>query len=549
VTRPLAPASSRALRARAKAGLVGTGMWSRKRVGAAPALPPFYRCLERGDLCSFREGVDWVFNVRLTGSLFTLKQLGIGTRVCGPKKLSMRVFSREMPGASILSMNLLYLHTHDLGNWTAVDGRPVDTPHLDALAGASLRCAKAFANAPTCSPSRAALLTGQYAHSAGMLGLAHRGFSLKHPERHLGHLLQKHGYDTALAGIQHEFHGSQPESFPYRECFGCRGRAPGETVDAFQRNRDLETASAAEGWLDQRKSDTPFFLSVGFFQPHRPLPEADDDVSFSVDTPASLPDTDGVREDFRMLKSSIRRLDQACGRVIDALKRNGFWENTIIVFTTDHGIAFPEHKCTLKDSGCQVSLFLRHPGRPETHGKQLDGLVSHVDVLPTLMDWMGFETPDFVQGRSLEACLVQGREAFREEHFGEVNFHAAYQPMRSVRTLEYLYIEHFMPELCQPLANIDDCLSKDAWMAEGGHLRNARHELYDLREDPAQERNLACDPAYGKAKEELSMRLHEWMGETEDPLLGGPLRPPPAARVNTHESTSSHEPLYEESLA
>ncbi|MCD8481323.1 MAG: sulfatase-like hydrolase/transferase [Verrucomicrobia bacterium] len=282
-----------------------------------------------------------------------------------------------------VSVNVIYLHTHDLGDWLSVYGRQVDTPNLDSLARESSLFLNAHAAAPTCSPSRVALLTGQNPHSAGMLGLAHRGFAMARPEQHLANLLQSSGYETILCGIQHEFANQSSAGFPYQEVIGQIVRQPQESHDEFQERRDREIAKAAVDWLVNHRSDKPFFLSVGFFQPHRPFPARSPiDNPDTVQLPASLPEDRRVKEDVATLRTSIRLLDTAVGMVIDALKSTEHWQNSIVLFTTDHGIAFPLHKCRLTDSGTKVALTLRHPLLPTTHGQTVPGLVSQLDVLP-----------------------------------------------------------------------------------------------------------------------------------------------------------------------
>ncbi|MGC9452076.1 MAG: sulfatase family protein [Oceanipulchritudo sp.] len=447
-------------------------------------------------------------------------------------------------------MNIVYIHTHDLGNWIPPLGRDVEAPNITALAAESTLFTNAQSAAPTCSPSRAALLTGVNPHQAQMLGLAHRGFSLTHPERHVASLLRNRGYETVLCGIQHVFSSFDVEGFPYDHVLAQIHRTETEPMESYQRRRDAEVADAASDWLRNRSGEGNFFLSVGFFQPHRPLLEADPDIKDSaVETPAILPGEDRVRGDFQSLKTSIRYLDRAVGRVVEALKESGEWDRSIILFTTDHGIAFPLHKCCLRDSGTRVVLMLRHPGLPATHGTRTDALVSHQDVLPTFLEWLGLPLPDWCEGHSLDKLMKGEVAQVREEVFAEVNYHAAYEPMRSIRTREYRLVRHFLNDGGWVLSNIDDSPAKEAWMESPSYREGVPEwELYDLRKDPEEAVNLADDPEYAEVRSQLEARLLDWMRRTDDPLLRGPLPRPADGVVNHRDSTSPHERFYEDIL-
>lgn len=426
----------------------------------------------------------------------------------------------------------------------------METPNLEALAKESMLFTNAHSAAPTCSPSRAALLTGINPHQAEMWGLAHRGFSLTHPERHLASLLRDKGYETVLCGIQHEFSSCDTDGFPYDCVLGQVHRAEEEPMETFQRRRDIEVAEAACGWLKNKSGNGNFFLSVGFFQPHRPLLEPDADLlDSSVEVPEILPGEDCVRVDFQSLKTSVRHMDLAVGKVVRALKESGEWERSIILFTTDHGIAFPLHKCCLRDSGTRVAMMLRHPEMHATHGNRTDALVCQQDVLPTFFDWLGLPVPCWCEGHSLDGLLKGEIPQVRDEVFAEVNYHAAYEPMRSIRTRRFRLVRHFLNDGGWVLSNIDDSPTKAAWMKTASCRKGVPEwELYDLEEDPCEEMNLAADPEYAEVRLQLEARLMGWMSRTEDPLLHGRLPRPTTGVINHRNSTSPHEHYYEDAL-
>lgn len=426
--------------------------------------------------------------------------------------------------------NILYLHSHDTGRYIQPYGHAVATPRLQRFAEQGVLFRQAFCAAPTCSASRAALLTGMYPHSNGMIGLAHRGARLKDYRWHLANYLRSHGYETALSGVQHEAAGEWRKELGYQVL--NHGMDPGEIT------------RQAAAFL-QRPHDRPFFLSCGFFLTHRTGKgvqwhnDADSPLGDPryVRVPAPLPDTPEIRRDFADFAVSAARLDTAMGTVIDALDRAGLAGNTLVIVTTDHGIAFPRMKCNLTDHGTGVMLMLRKPDA-FSGGQVVDALVSHVDLFPTLCDVAGLPKPEWLQGRSL-LPLLDGAPAIREEVFAEVNWHAALEPMRSVRSTRYRYIRRYAPRSGPVLPNCDDSVSKNALRAAGWDTQPLPAEaLYDVVFDPNESCNRAGDPQYAAALTEMRARLARWMRETGDPLLTGKLEPWPGMVVNPvdHES-------------
>jgi len=424
--------------------------------------------------------------------------------------------------------NILYLHSHDTGRFVQPYGHQVPTPNIQRLADQGVLFRKAFCAAPTCSASRACLLTGQYGHSNGMLGLAHRGWSLNDYQQHLVHPLHKAGYHSVLIGEQHI--AKRPDIIGFDRVV----KIPTTHVDSV--------APAAIEILSGSPPE-PFFLSVGFFETHRDFlsPPSLRDSLYSI-PPPNLPDTPETRRDMAAYKASARSLDQGVGSVLEALDAAGLAENTLIVFTTDHGLAFPGSKATLFDRGLGVMLILRGPGG-FGGGKVIDALVSHIDVYPTLCELAGISRPDFLQGTSL-LPLVSGQSSeVRQEIFAEMTWHAAYEPQRAIRTERWKYIRRFGERTTPVLANCDDSPSKTLLMELGWAERPiAFEQLYDLAFDPNEASNLAGTPAFEAIQRELSSRLQQWMVETADPLLEGDPAPPPGAEVNDPDQISATEP-------
>ena len=424
--------------------------------------------------------------------------------------------------------NILYIHSHDTGRWVRPYGYSVRTPNIQRLAEEGVLFRKAFCAAPTCSGSRACLLTGQYAHSNGMVGLAHRGFSLKDYRHHIVHTLRDLGYWSALIGEQHI--SKKPDIIGYDEVVKI---STSHTDDVVPVTLDLL----------ERASDRPFFLSVGFFETHREWfrPSSPKKANYVI-PPPNLPDAPETRLDMAAFQESARSLDRGIGAVLDALDAEGLAEDTLVICTTDHGLAFPGAKATLYDRGLGVMLILRGPGG-FTGGKASDALVSHIDLFPTVCELAGVERPEWLQGESLLPLANGEAEEVRESIFAEKTYHVAYEPERCVRTHRWKYIRRFGERTRPVLPNTDDGPSKELLLSYGwGEREIPAEQLYDLVLDPNEVNNLAEDPAHAETLEELRERLDAWMVETKDPLLDGDVPAPEGAELNDPDGLSPNDP-------
>src|SRR3954466_15540872 len=284
-----------------------------------------------------------------------------------------------------LRPNIVYMHSHDTGRHIQPYGHQVPTPNIQRLADQGLLFRQAFSAAPVCSGSRAALLTGEYSHTNGMLGLAHRGYRLADYHHHLVHPLRDAGYTSTLIGEQHV--AADPGDIGYDQIVQLRSHQASEVAPA--------AAKAI------RETTGPSFLSVGFFETHRDFfePTSARDALYSL-PPANLPDTPVTRRDMAAYQASARALDQGVGAVLGASED----DDTLVIFTTDHGLAFPGAKATLTDRGIGVLLILRGPGG--FHGGRVsDALVSQIDLFPTVCELAGVAPPAWLQGRSLMPLL------------------------------------------------------------------------------------------------------------------------------------------------
>lgn len=419
--------------------------------------------------------------------------------------------------------NILYLHSHDSGQYLQPYGHAVPTPRLQALAESGVVFRQAFAAAPACAPSRAALLTGQSAHAAGMDGLTMSGFEINCGQ-HLAAVLNNAGYVSGLAGFQHVVLDDQRDRLPYTF------RKP---------DRGHTTVGWASRFLQDRADDRqPFFLDVGFLETHRKGPDfwRDDDLPIDaryVRPPACLPDTPEVRLDWARYLASAYSLDRRVASILDALHATGLAGNTLVLFTTDHGLPFPGIKPNATEQGLAVALILAGPPVHAMRGTVNDALVWQPDLFPTICELAETPTPDWVAARSLWP-LLQGRtDRLHEAVFGEMTFHGRYDPQRTIRTNRYRLIERFDPNP-RPGQRIhdhtDEGLSRELWRRSGWFDQQVPQlQLYDLILDPGCGRNLADDPQHAAVTNDLRRQLHTWMRDTGDRLLDGPI-PLPAGR-------------------
>jgi len=413
-------------------------------------------------------------------------------------------------------MNLITIISHDLGRYLGCYGvEGVRSPNIDALAAESLTIDNAFCVAPQCSPSRAAMWTGRYPHANGVVGLCHGDFrnDLYKDEIHLAQILKQNGYTTWLHGDQHETREPARLGFDH--------------ID-----NPFFADPTADGFVQKMQSydgKQPFFAEICFFEPHRNFPKSEDIKLLPEGTsplPGYLPDLPVLREDFAAFEASIATLDRAVGQIFDAVKQAGVWEDTIVIFTADHGIPFPRAKMTLYDAGLEVPLIVRIPGGKS--GERSPATFSNIDFTPSILDLLGIPHPG---GESLHgvprADVLKGNDRQgRAEVYGEKTFHTYYDPMRCVRSCGWKLIANFerapAQETSTDFHNNAHGYPETA-LALGNTGYHPPFELYHLEADPHEDNNLAEDPACAERLRELKQRLHQWMLQTEDPLLDGPI--------------------------
>lgn len=446
--------------------------------------------------------------------------------------------------------NVLMFVPHDLGDHLGCYGhRTVRSPRLDGLAAEGVRFTSYFTATPECTSSRASMMTGVYPHQNGLMGLANFGWALHPNVPHLARRLREHGYDTRLFGVQHET-DQPPEQLGYAHVHARKDRGAPAVC-----------AELAEFLAREARQSGPWFACAGFTDVHRVWPAETVFKPDEIGVPGYLPDLPAIRADLARFHQAILTMDGAVGRALDALDAAGLAEDTIVIFTTDHGCGCPRAKATLYDPGIRIPLIARQRGRIEG-GRTLDCLAGNVDFTPTVLDCCGLPAAEGIEGRSL-LPMIEGRDpGGREAVFGELLYDVSYDPMHYARTRTHKYIRSFGvtpeeragadPAVLTNFAagqwiRVDDfdVMSGATWMAmDVDAPPPAPEELYDLAADPLEQRNLASEPGAARVLEAMRARLHGWMERTDSPLLHGHV-PPPPKQVEASHKYRPGGPMYD----
>lgn len=423
--------------------------------------------------------------------------------------------------------NIVIMVSHDTGRHISPYGiETVCTPNAEKLAREGILFRNSFCTSPGCCPSRAGLFSGRSPHATGMLGQAGAwaGFRFSDQVTHASKHFKNLGFETMLLGLAHEIAGAGcPDTF-----FDNVG------FDEVRRDDGLCSSTLYEKMtdiLDSRNDKTkPFYLQIGTYETHTPYlrdgvePYSEKGVQIP-DSPV-LHDGPGTYRQFAELQGSVNRLDKGLGHVMQVLEDQGVADNTILVFTSDHGLPMPREKTTLYDRGIGVFLIMRLPDIQRS-GISCDELISNIDVLPTLIEAVGGRVPGEIEGRSFYKLLKGEDYIPRERIFAEKTFHTSYDPLRAVRTQKYKYIFNF--ESVRPENYCLDIYNKPVLLENLGSLENGANrfdELYDLENDPLETKNLAEEVSCQEIRNDLAGELVRWMLETNDPLLNGPVGSP-----------------------
>lgn len=415
--------------------------------------------------------------------------------------------------------NIILFITHDQGQFLGCYNTPqtpntLNTPNLDKIANDGIRFTNHFSTAPQCSPSRGSIQTSLYPHQNGLMGLTNRGWNLPATNKTLPMYLRALGYTTHLVGLQHET--NSPENLGY-DTLGKRGK--------YFKHVTNKLDSQFLDFLEYHKNDTkPFYANFGTFEVHRPFSLFGTPVSPSeVVIPPFLPDNEMIRKDLSEFYGAIHRTDETIGKIRNYMEDIGLIENTLFIYTTDHGSAFPRSKCTLYDPGIKTVLLMHLPSSELfSGGKVFDLSISNIDILPTLIEVAEGTPPKNIEGNSIIPFLRNEVLEGRKEIYAEKTYHELYDPIRCIRTGKYKYIYNF--EKLDSLYQIPIDILMDysgQYMKDFINEPRPTEELYDLRTDASELNNLAYSSEYNNIREDLKGKLFEWLKNTYDPILQG----------------------------
>lgn len=482
-------------------------------------------------------------------------------------------------GSFAAEKNIIFIITDDESPTLGCYGDPIAvSPHLDRLAADGTRFTRAYATTASCSASRSVVMSGLHNHHNGQYGHTH-DFHKFESFRNvismaLPRVLANAGYRTAQIGKYHV----APE-----EVFHFETYLPGNARNA------VAMAEASRNFIADREDERPFFLYFATSDPHRGggvdrnysgnlkpdlfgnLPNRGirpgvDEVFFDPDevvVPPFLPDTPEGRSELAQYYQSCARIDQGVGRLIEILEENDLYDKTLIVFTSDHGMAFAGAKTTIYQGGLRVPFVVRNPYE-ERRGVVSTAMISHIDITPSLLDFAGgldreknapkhlirasdyWKDKSYVHmenlgrgeytryhGKSWIGILGNGQAGHWETVFASHTFHEIqmYYPMRSVFDGRYKLIWNIAHGLPYPFAS--DLWASSTWQAQlakgpeapygmitvDQYVNRPKWELYDLGRLDYEAKNLAQNPKYAQILERLQEAIKSYQQSTDDPWI------------------------------
>jgi N-sulfoglucosamine sulfohydrolase len=489
--------------------------------------------------------------------------------------------------------NILFAFADDWGRFASayakIDGSgtindSIKTPNFDRIAREGVLFRSAFVSAPSCTPCRSALLSGQHFWRTGR-GAILRGavwdgsnpsypLLLKDAGYHIGESYKVWGpgtpVDAPYGSPNHSYEkaGNRINQFSQNVAASVK---KGKELEAAKQELYDEVSANFDAFLADRKPDQPFCYWFGPTQVHRKWVKGSgktqwgiDPESFKGKMPAFLPDVPEVREDLADYFGEIQSFDATLGLLLAKLEEIGELENTLIVVSGDHGApGFPHGKCHLYDFGSSVPLAIRWGGAKA--GRVVDDLITLPDLAPTFLELGGVKIPEVMTGRSLVKLLQSAKQGQvekqrdavfvgRERHVENARADFLPYPQRAIRTHDFLYIINFKPdrypagdpyrldgpnppgivavtEDTRVTLPDEDAGPTKAWLVahrndpqwksfyEIAYGKRPREELYDLKRDPHQVKNVAADPGYAKTRARLEKELLAELKRTKDPRL------------------------------
>lgn len=436
--------------------------------------------------------------------------------------------------------NIFLIISHDTGINFHSYGYPTPTPNIDAIGKKGVVFKNNFCTAPQCTPSRGSILTGKHPHVNGLMGLTNFGWNLPEKNLTIPQILKANGYSTHLLGVQHSHRDAKQlgyDNISPRKDFPHYASTVRRRVKKFIKS------------LEAGEIRQPFFCNIGLFETHRPFSskrlenspneqankweDRDKGIDYNFDFfYPYLPNEPEMYEEISRFNLELQKLDVEVGKILDMINHAEIAQNSIIIFTVDHGWAFPRAKGTLYDPGLRTALLIMWPNHIPA-GKVYDQLISNVDLLPTLMDLarisLESQLKEKIQGKSFASLLTSSKNQEyqeRTEIFAEMTFHdQGYNPIRAIRTKQWKYIRNFSNfKDCQfqiPTDILEEAPAGKLYIDHHPEYNTPRlkEELYNLFKDPWETANLANNPQYTTILDDLRRKLMKFLKESKDPIL------------------------------
>jgi len=418
-------------------------------------------------------------------------------------------------------------------------GNPViKTPNLDKLASEGIRFNNAYCTSASCAASRSVILSGKFGHATGSYGHVHdyHHFSTFENEKSLPVLLEEDGYETARIG---KYHVAPEKVYHFNT-----------VLEADPRN----TVEMAEQCGEVLNSEKPFFLYFCTDDPHRGQPFEPDpwnapnsfgnkvegykgveNMTYNpkdVLVPDFMPDNKESREEIAQYYQSISRIDQGFGKLMKMLQETGKASNTIVMYISDNGMAFPGAKTTVNEPGIKLPCIIKDPTN-SVKGTTNNAMISWVDLTPTILEMakVSFEEKDF-HGKSFKNIISEKNPKGWDEVYASHTFHeiTMYYPMRVVRSGNYKLIWNIAWRLEYPFAS--DLWASSTWQSiyrnhedyygpkkVEDYLFRPEFELYDLEKDPNELDNLATQKDFEEVLETMKTKMKTFQTTTSDPWI------------------------------
>jgi len=428
---------------------------------------------------------------------------------------------------------LIFSDDHGVQDSGVYGNAIIKTPNIDGLAAEGMHFDSAFATQAICAPSRQSLYTGLYPiHHGG-----HRNHTQVLPGTlSLPHYFEPLGYRVHLAG---KTHFGPSEAFPFNKLSTSKNTFSDSSSDIAQYFADMQRVF--------NRPDQPFFIVAATSLPHTqfginegyPAPENYDPKTIPL--PPYLIDTPETRIERAGYYELVTQLDADIGTLLQLLKQSAAADNTLVIYSSDHGAGFAFEKWTNYDAGLHVPLIVKWPNRIKANSES-DALVSLIDLLPTLMEAAGGQAPENIDGKSFLPLLSGDADKHRELVFAShttlgIRNASDATPIRSVRSKRYKYIRNLNPVGHNANAATEkgqggwfswlEKSKSDAFTAQQIQRYHNRpsEEFYDLLNDPYELKNLAASPDIQAEKAKLSAQLDAWMAQQNDLGLDAPVTP------------------------